>query len=177
MGDFMSKLIPNWYSKSIYNIDFAKLKSQNIKYILSDLDNTLVGYDISTPTENVIKLIEELKKNDLELILVSNNNLKRLSKFCNPCSLRFLSGAGKPGSKKLKQYLLNNNINIKECAFVGDQLLTDMWCANKVGCTSILVDPLQKKESILTFFNRRIDKRIRKKYLTQGKLASIMRED
>lgn len=177
LGDFMSKLMPTWYSKSIYIIDFTKLKSQNIKYILSDLDNTLVGYDIATPTEKVRKLIDELKNNDLELILVSNNNEKRLSKFCRPCSLRFLSGARKPSGKRLKNYLLNNNINVTECAFVGDQLLTDMWCANKTGCTSILVEPLQKKESKFTFFNRKIDKRIRKKYLTQGKLVSIMRED
>lgn len=177
MGDFMSKLIPTWYSKSIYNIDFAKLKSHNIKYILSDLDNTLVGFDIATPTEKVIELIDELKNNDLELILVSNNNEKRLSRFCGPCSLRFLSGARKPGSKRLKNYLLKNNIDVNECAFVGDQLLTDMWCANRTGCTSILVEPLQKKESKLTFFNRKIDRRIRKKYLTQGKLVSIMRED
>lgn len=173
----MSRLIPTWYSKSIYNIDFAKLKSQNIKYILSDLDNTLVGYDIATPTETVFKLIEELKNNNLELILVSNNNEKRLSKFCSPCSLRFLSGARKPGSRRLKNYLLKNKINVKECAFIGDQLLTDMWCANKTGCISILVEPLQKKESKFTFFNRKIDRRIRKKYLTQGKLVSIMRED
>jgi len=52
-----------------------------------------------------------------------------------------------------------------------------MWCANKVGCKSILVEPIQKKESILTFFNRKIDRRIRKKYKKQGKLVSIMRED
>jgi len=173
----MPKIVPTWYSKSIYDINFDKLKSQNIKYILSDLDNTLVGYDIATPTEKVKKLVDELKNHDLELILVSNNNFKRLSKFCGPCSLRFLSNARKPQGTRLRNYLLKNNININECAFVGDQLLTDMWCANKVGCKSILVEPIQKKESILTFFNRKIDRRIRKKYKKQGKLVSIMRED
>lgn len=173
----MSKLVPTWYSKSIYEIDFIKLKSLNIKYILSDLDNTIVGYDIEEPNEKAIALIEEIRNNDMELILISNNNSKRLAKFCAPCSLKFLSKAGKPGSKKLKQYLLKNNININESAFVGDQLLTDMWCANKTGCMSILVDPLQKKESKKTFFNRKIDKKIRKKYLMEGKLVSIMKED
>lgn len=173
----MSKLIPTWYSKSIYNIDFAKLKSLNVNYILSDLDNTIVGFDVKTPNEKAIKLINEIKNNDLELIVISNNNLKRLNKFCSPYSLRFLSKAGKPRSKKLIKYLSNNKININECAFIGDQLLTDMWCANKAGCTSILVDPLQKRESLKTFFNRRIDKILRKRYHKQGKLVSIMKED
>lgn len=178
MGDFMAnKFVPTWYSKSIYDIDLAKLKSLNIKYILSDLDNTIVGYDIATPNEKANNLIDNIKRNNIELILVSNNNMKRLSKFCSPCSLRFLSKANKPGSKKLTNFLIENNINKEDCVFIGDQLLTDMWCAKKAGLKCILVDPLQKKESIKTFFNRKIDKRIRKKYLAQGKLNSIMKEE
>jgi len=171
----MPKILPKWYSSSIYQIDLKKLKSFNVKYLLSDLDNTIVGCNIAEPTEKVHDFIKELKENDIELIVVSNNNNKRLTKFCKPCTIKFLSSAGKPGSKKLTKFLKSNNLNVKECAFVGDQLLTDMWCANKTGCISILVDPLQKKESILTFFNRRIDRIIRRKYAKQGKLKSIMK--
>lgn len=171
----MPKILPKWYSKSIYDIDLSKLKSLNIKYLLSDLDNTIVGYDIDEPTEKVHDFVKELKENDIELIIISNNNNRRLTKFCKPCTLKFLCSAGKPGSKKLTKFLKSNSFNIEECAFVGDQLLTDMWCANKTGCVSILVEPLQKKESVLTFFNRRIDKIIRKKYSKKGKLISIMK--
>ena len=142
---------------------------------MSDLDNTIVGYDVAEPTEKVHALVRNLKDNDLELIVVSNNNNRRLTKFCNPCTLKFLSSARKPGNKRLTKFLLENSLKVEECAFVGDQLLTDMWCANKTGCTSILVDPLQKKESIFTFFNRRIDKIIRNKYHKKGKLNSIMK--
>lgn len=173
----MPKLLPTWYSKSIYEIDFDKLKSSNIKYLLSDLDNTLVGYDISLPTSKVEELIETLKKMNIELIIVSNNNSRRIGKFCQPHSIRFLSRARKPGSSRLLNYLKKENIDINDCVFVGDQLMTDMWCANKANCKSILVEPLQKKESILTFLNRKIDKIKRKKLLSQGKLVSIMREE
>ncbi len=171
----MSNLIPTWYSRSIYDIDIDKLKENNIKYILSDLDNTLVGYDIPTPNESVINLVTKLKENNINLLVISNNSYKRLKTFSNPCSLNFLSRARKPGSKKLANYLKENNIDVKDCVFVGDQLLTDMWCANKLKCKSILVDPLQKKESIFTFFNRLIDKKIRKRYHKQGRLVSIMK--
>ena len=171
----MPKILPKWYSKSIYDIDLEKLKSLNVKYLLSDLDNTIVGFDVSEPTQKVYDFLKELKENNIELILVSNNNKKRLTKFCKPCNLKFLSSAGKPGSKKLLEFISLNQLNVKECAFVGDQLLTDMWCANKAGCISILVEPLQKKESVFTFFNRRIDRIIRRKYKKKGKLVSIMK--
>ena len=171
----MSKILPAWYSKSIYEIDIDKLKELNIKYLLSDLDNTLVGCDIPTPTDKVFELIKNLKEKNIELIVISNNTGNRLNRFCEPANVRYLASTGKPGSKKLLKYLKTNSIDVKKCAFVGDQLLTDMWCANKTGCISILVDPLQKKESIFTFINRRIDKRIRRKYAENGKLNSIMK--
>ena len=120
-------------------------------------------------------MIQELKSYDIELIVVSNNRGKRIAKFCAPCNLRFLPAARKPGCKKLNKFLEKNSLNINECAFVGDQLLTDIWCANKTGCISILTDPLQKKESVFTFFNRRIDRIIRRKYAKNGKLVSIMK--
>lgn len=171
------KFVPTWYSKSIYDIDFNKLKSHNIKYILSDLDNTIVGYDIATPNEVASNLIKNVREKDFELILISNNNFKRLNTFCSPCSLKFLSKAGKPGSKRLTKFLLDNKIDKDTCVFIGDQLLTDMWCAKKAKVKCILVEPLQKRESIKTFFNRKIDRRLRKKYLMQNKLVSIMKED
>ena len=171
----MSKILPKWYSKSIYDIDLEKLKSLNIKYILSDLDNTIVGCNVPEPTEKVFEFVSKLKEHNIELIVVSNNNCKRLTKFCKPCTLKFLSSARKPSSKKLIKFLIKNSLDVRECAFVGDQLLTDMWCANKAGCVSILVEPLQKKESVFTFFNRRIDRLIRKKYYKNGKLKSIMK--
>ena len=172
---YMPTFLPKWYSKTIYDIEISKLKSLNVKFLLSDLDNTLVGYDVAEPSDRVHNLIENLKQNDIELIVVSNNNYKRLTKFCSNCNLKFLSSAKKPGAKRLLRFLNENSIDINNCAFVGDQLLTDMWCANKIGLTSILVEPLQKEESIFTFFNRKIDKVIRKRYTQEGKLNSIMK--
>lgn len=177
LGDFMKKFVPNWYSKSIYTIDLDKLKSLNIKYVLSDLDNTLVGYHVQEPTKTVYDLIDRLKEKGMELIVISNNNKQRLTKFCEPCALKFLSDSRKPMKGKVARFLQKSKINPCECAFVGDQLLTDMWCANKVGCVTILVEPLHKKESKLTFFNRIIDKRLRKIYHKKGKLISINKEE
>ena len=36
---------PKWYQKSIYDIDYHKLKEKGIKYLIFDLDNTLGKID------------------------------------------------------------------------------------------------------------------------------------
>ena len=108
--------------------DFDKLKSHNIKYILSDLDNTIVGYDIAIPNEIASNFIKQVKENEFELILISNNNFRRLNTFCSPCKLRFLSKAGKPGSKKLTKFLLDNNMLGAEHVLVhyGRRIIEDL---------------------------------------------------
>ena len=48
--------------KDIYKIDFNKLYSEGVKIILFDLDNTIIGYHETLPSEKDKLFIENLKK-------------------------------------------------------------------------------------------------------------------
>ena len=45
--------MPNAYVKSIFEIDIEKLADSGVKGIITDLDNTLVGWDVKEPTKGV----------------------------------------------------------------------------------------------------------------------------
>ena len=57
----MDIYIPDMYSKSIYHINYDKLKEDGIKCILFDLDNTIIPYKEKTPSKKLIDLIENLR--------------------------------------------------------------------------------------------------------------------
>ena len=57
----------------------------------------------------------------------------------------------------------NNVYNQSEIAVVGDQLLTDILFGNKMGITTILVNPLSLTDKIFTRFNRYRERKIYKK--------------
>ena len=46
----------------------------------------------------------------------------------------------------------------EQIACVGDQLLTDVYGANRLNMTSILVNPMSKKDRKITYVNRVIEK-------------------
>ncbi len=52
----MEKYIPDVYQKSIYTIDYSKLKEKGIKCLLFDLDNTLAPYHIKMVDEKLIEI-------------------------------------------------------------------------------------------------------------------------
>ena len=55
----IKKLIPDYYFKSIYDIPLEELYKKGIRLILTDLDNTLISYSETDPSN---KLFEFKKK-------------------------------------------------------------------------------------------------------------------
>lgn len=53
MGIVKNLFMPNAYVQSVFEIDIEKLASNGVKGIITDLDNTLVGWDVKEPTERI----------------------------------------------------------------------------------------------------------------------------
>ena len=45
--------MPSDYVQSVFQIDIEKLANSGFKGIITDLDNTLVGWDVKTPTKEI----------------------------------------------------------------------------------------------------------------------------
>src|SRR5690554_1432769 len=77
----MDNFIPDIYQKSIYTINYKKLKDEGIKCIIMDLDNTLVPIQVKEPTKKAIELVDYLKDLGFKIIIMSNNNIQRVIPF------------------------------------------------------------------------------------------------
>ena len=159
----MEKYVPDIYQKSIYTINYNKLKTNGIKCLLFDLDNTLVPYRTKKPTDKVIELFNNLKNQGFKVVLFSNSSKKRLKPFKETLEVDCCARAWKPSPKKFVSVIDELGYNISEVAIIGDQLLTDILGGNRVGITTILINPVSKKDHIFTWYNRFREKGIIKK--------------
>ena len=71
----MTKFYPKKYLNKITDIDLNFLHENDLKGILIDIDNTILTYDGKT-VENLEKWIENLKKNNIKICILSNTNNK-----------------------------------------------------------------------------------------------------
>ncbi len=154
----MEKYVPDMYQKTIYDINYKKLLNQGIKCIMFDLDNTLVPPNVKEPTEKVIELFNDLKQMGFRVIIFSNSPKRRLKPFKEILEVDCSASSKKPFKKKFLKVLSDYNYTITEVAIIGDQILTDVVGGNKIGILTILVNPVSKKDFILTKFNRLIEK-------------------
>lgn len=159
----MEYYVPDIYRKSIYDINYKKLKNNGIKCILFDLDNTIIKYKQKEPTKESLELINKLKDLGFKVIIYSNALDKKVKHFSECFDIEAYSFCRKPKTKKLKDLLQELKYNESEVVIIGDQILTDVLLGNTIGITTILTTPISKKELIFTKINRHKENRLIKK--------------
>ena len=147
----MNIYIPKMYKKSIFDIDYSNLKC---KYLLFDLDNTILPEDEIKCNNKVKELFKKIQSLDIKPIIFSNSPGKRVKVVADQLNIDYMSFACKPLSFKFKKILKKYNINKDNIAIIGDQLLTDVKGGNKIGIKTILVDPISDYDPFFTKINR-----------------------
>jgi HAD superfamily phosphatase (TIGR01668 family) len=156
----LNQFIPDQYVQSVYELSIEQLKDQGVKGIITDLDNTLVEWDRPDATEELIAWFEKLRNSGFEIVIVSNNNEKRVKHFADPHKITFIHSARKPLSKAFKTACKLMNLKREEIVVIGDQLLTDILGGNRGGFQTVLVVPVAQTDGFFTKINRRIEQRV-----------------
>ncbi len=164
----MDIFVPDIYAQSIFTINYKALKKSGIKCLLFDLDNTLAPIKTSIPGVKEKELLEGLKEMGFKIIIMSNSGKKRLQPFKEKFNVDTAFSSCKPFKKKYQKIMEMFNFKDIQIAAIGDQLLTDILGANRMGFTSILTNPISKEDFIGTKFNRMIERFIMKRLSKKG---------
>ena len=159
----LKRFIPFAHAESIYKIDLSFYQKLGIKYVFVDLDNTLDSYKQATPLEPARKLKENLEKLGIELIIVSNNRGKRVQLYSKELGVKHWSTLGKPFAIRICKIMKRLGIKKDEVIMIGDQIVTDISCANGAKIKSVLTEKLVPEDQPTTRFNRLFDNPLRRK--------------
>lgn len=152
------KFYPSENIKSTYDIDFEDYYEKGYRGIIFDVDNTLVPHN-APADDRAKKLFSRLHNIGYEFCFTSNNKEPRVKKFCQAVGGRYyIYKAGKPMRKGYRHAMKLMGTNEKNTLFVGDQLFTDIYGANRTGIHSILVAPMHPKEEIQIVLKRYLEK-------------------
>lgn len=153
--------LPRMQVASVYQIDLDELAATGIRGIITDLDNTLVGARDPQATPELVDWLQAVQTRGFDVVIVSNNNRTRVTRFAEPIGLAAIPAARKPLRKAFRKALDMLGLKPEQTVVIGDQLLTDVLGANRMGMHAILVTPIAPQdESSFTRINRRIERRI-----------------
>jgi len=164
----MDNFIPDMYQKSIYHIDYDKLKEDGVKCLLFDLDNTCVPFKDVEPNKKLKELFETLKDMDFKVVIFSNASKKRILPFKNGLNVDCSAKSRKPSTKKLLSVMSILGYGLSDTVIIGDQLYTDILCGNRAGIKTILVNPMSKDDLLFTKLFRFLERKKFKKFAKMG---------
>lgn len=154
---FLKTFYPNCYMDSAYDIPYDSLYDKGYRGIIFDVDNTLVEHGVPA-NERAVRLFEKLRGLGYNTCIISNNKEPRVQPFANLVKSHYISKAGKPSPKNYIRAMELMNTDTTNTFFVGDQLFTDVWGANRAGVKTILVKPIDKHEEIQIVLKRYLEK-------------------
>lgn len=148
---------PKEYLDSTYEINFAQFYKKGYRAIIFDIDNTLVPHG-APADERAIALFRQLHELGFHTLMLSNNKEPRVKMFCDAVNTEYIHKAGKPNPDKYREAMKRMGTDEKNTLFVGDQIFTDVWGANRAGIYSVLVKPIHPKEEIQIVLKRYLEK-------------------
>ena len=153
----LERFYPKTYRESVYGIDFAGLYEKGYRGVIFDIDNTLVPHN-ALADERAEKLFARLRELGFESCLLSNNKEPRVKEFADKVHTRYIFKAGKPSVKGYEAAMEKMDTTRENTLFVGDQLFTDIYGANRTGLYSVLVKPIHPKEEIQIVLKRYLER-------------------
>lgn len=158
-------LSPDYRFKRVWEIEPGWLAEKGIRLLLLDVDNTLTTHDNPVPDPKVIAWLDQIRAAGVQLAILSNNRAERVRPFAEGLGLGWEARAAKPLTFGARRACERLDFPKQQAALVGDQIFTDILCANLSGMTSIMVDFIEPEP----FWFFRIKRRLEQIILYGGK--------
>lgn len=153
----LKRFYPDRYYESAYMIEYDELYKNGYRGIIYDVDNTLVEHGAPV-TMRALELFDRLHVMGYETCIISNNSEERVKPLADKVKSKYVSKAKKPSPVNYIKAMELMGTDRNNTFFVGDQIFTDVWGANRAGIKSMLVKPIDKHEEIQIILKRYLEK-------------------
>lgn len=164
----MSVFYPTIMLKKITDLTLDILKEQGISALILDVDNTLAPPDSHVPDDGALRWLALMKNAGIELIIASNNTIKRVKPLAKSLGIDYVANSAKPLPIGFSKVAKRMGRDPKGFGVVGDQIFTDVLGGNLFGAKTFLIQPIAKETNPLFVLRRKVEagviKSYRKKY-------------
>lgn len=157
----MRLLTPSLRIKTIYDLPRSWLKEKRIRAILSDLDNTLVPWRDYRVAEDLAKWFRELHADGFRTVILTNARPSpTIQKMSEELETELVVGARKPVQRFFRKALDRVDAAPSEACVIGDQVFTDVLGGNLMGCHTVLVEQIGRREFAGTKIMRLLERQV-----------------
>lgn len=157
-------LTPDYLFSKFDDITPEFLRGIGCTALVIDIDNTLAPYEQAEPDGRIAGWFEALKSAGIQAALISNNEKARVRDFNRTLGLPAYYKCRKPSTKYLRIAIEEMGADTAGTVLLGDQLLTDVFAAKRLGLRAIVVKPIKDKKTFFFRFKRGLEKPLMRRF-------------
>lgn len=152
---------PDVIAQNIFQLTPEWFISHKIKFVFTDLDNTLCGWSEKKLSEETIAWLQSLLDSEIKVAIISNNLARKLCCIQEQLTLPVITSRKKKPFRGIFKKAMKTLgcCDPAQCAMIGDISVTDIWAPNRLGMLTIQVLPLTSRDFIGTKIFRWFAKR------------------
>jgi len=158
----IERFFPDMEATRVEDICMDDFRQNNIKAVILDIDNTICEWKME-PGENVKAWLSLLKRNGIQICLVSNNKRYRVEKVGRILEINSIHNAYKPSSKAFLSAISIMGVPREQTAVIGDQIFTDIYGGNRLNMFTIYVKPICEKDYLFVRMKRPFERFVLRK--------------
>jgi HAD superfamily phosphatase (TIGR01668 family) len=160
----LKRFFPSYIYDKVEDISYEMLESEDIKAIIFDMDNTLVDYKYKY-NDKLKSWIDNMKQKGIKFCILSNTpRTSKIKQVAGDLDMEYINNAYKPWSGGYRRAIKMLDMEKRHVAIAGDQIFTDIWGGNRFGIRTILIKPINTKETIVTKIKRPLERYVLKKF-------------
>jgi len=159
----IERFFPDMKVDKVEDISMDDLRENKIKALILDIDNTICEWKME-PKENIKAWLNLLKRNGIQICLVSNNKRYRVEKVGRILEINSIHSALKPSRKAFLSAASVMGVGPEQIAVVGDQIFTDIYGGNRLNMFTIYVNPICEKDYLFVRMKRPFEGFVLRKY-------------
>lgn len=160
----VERWLPDLVCRDVHAVPWEALVASGVRAVVLDLDNTLGPWGLTELTPHALALLTDLRERGLQVGLLSNAGRRRRARLeaqLAPLGIPLILRAGKPLKRGFLEALRLLGASPERTVMVGDQWLTDVVGAKRLGLRTVLVAPVDpRSESRWTRARRRLERRL-----------------
>lgn len=153
---WLEKFDPDFTFASALDIPIDDLAASGTKALVLDLENTLVKYKAESLPDEVVAFLDRAHEAGLAVGVVSNSPRAWVEATLQSHDIPYVGMAAKPRKSGFLRVLGKLGQAPANAVHAGDQIITDVYGAHRIGMRAIYIEPIGPEGPISTHIQRKV---------------------
>ncbi|MBR5452576.1 MAG: hypothetical protein IKV54_00715 [Clostridia bacterium] len=152
--------VPDYLVSSYRELTPEFFECIGAKVLITEIDGVLSDFGSDAPSAQVKDWLDDLSRGRVRVVIVSNRDADSVGRYCSNLSVPAYADAKKPSTGAVITAMKMMGGDPGNTVLLGGRLLMDVFAGNRLGLTTVAIDPAERRTD-----NRSgIEKTIEKKY-------------